>query len=168
MEPCPGPRFTYWQINNFGPKITPKTVKKDIINFVVTFDTFGRLYSWKWLGTILLLLAGYGQMYEIALLCCLAAGSRSLKFGSAVQGLIDLINSPFLCWFCHWLVAVHHYLPHPKDRGRYCFHKCLSVHRGGRGHTLEYPLPPSQRWGTPMTRDQVPSARDGVPPPTPG
>ena len=39
--------------------------------------------------------------------------------------------------------------------GRYCFHRCVSVHTWG--------VPPGQDWGTPVARDGVPLARDGIP-----
>ena len=74
------------EINNLGAKNKPKIAKKIYIKLYITFDMFGRLYSWKWLGTILWLLAGYGKSYEKALLCCLAAGGEVENFGRQDKG----------------------------------------------------------------------------------
>ena len=39
--------------NNLGVKILQKNVQKRNCGSYATFDTFGRLYSWKWLMVFL-------------------------------------------------------------------------------------------------------------------
>ena len=36
--------------------------------------------------------------------------------------------------------------PHPKDGGRYCIHRCVSVHREEGGGQHQGRIPPSQDW----------------------